>query len=222
MKKINILLICFTAFVVILLSSCTSNSQTTSSSGTSLQSNSGQMASSNSWSSSLSWTVTLDFNSPLAGKTLIFDIVMMKIASWSVAESWSSVEVNYTWSLEDGTIFDSSYSRNEPLSFVVWAWQMISWFDKAVVWMKVWDKKTVTLTPDKAYWEYDSSNVKVVEKKDLQNFVNAWYKLEKWVVLPTQYGELTIIDTSDWDGSIPVDTSDSATKSTSNSWNTTK
>gem|GEM_PF-4119561 len=46
MKKINILLVCFTAFVLVLLSSCTkedSTNQMQSTGNTNLQSNSGQM-----------------------------------------------------------------------------------------------------------------------------------------------------------------------------------
>jgi len=194
MKKINILLVCFTAFVLVLLSSCTkedSTNQMQSTGNTNLQSNSGQM------NNDIKWTVTLDLNPPLAWKTLIFDIEMMKITSWDVVQSWSKVEVNYKWTLEDGTQFDSSYDRKETLPFTVWAGQMISWFDKAVVWMKVWDKKTVKLAPADAYGEYDATRVQVVQKSELQNFVKAWYKLEKWEKIPTQYWELTIIDSTE-------------------------
>ena len=192
MKKINILIIC--SIFIVLLSSCNkqeSNKTDSSSSGTSLQTNQKTMA------KELKWTVTLDMNHPLAGKTLIFDIEMMKISSWSVVSSGSKVEVNYNWTLEDGTKFDSSYDRGQTLPFTVWAGQMIAWFDKAVVGMKVWDKKTVTLAPKDAYWEYDSTKTQVVPKASLQSFVNAWFKLEKWEKIPTQMWELTIIDSTD-------------------------
>jgi len=192
MRKINILII--GSIFILLLSSCNkqeNNKTDSSSSGTSLQTNQEKMA------TELKWTVTLDLNSPMAWKTLIFDIEMMKVSSWSVAQSWSNVEVNYKWTFEDWKQFDSSYDRKQTLPFTVWAGQMIPWFDKAVVGMKVWDKKTVTLAPKDAYGEYDSTKTQVVPKASLQSFVNAWYKLEKWEKIPTQMWELTIIDSSD-------------------------
>lgn len=145
----------------------------------------------------IKWTVTLDLNSPLAWKTLIFDIEMMKIDSGKVVASWSKIEVNYNGTLEDWTKFDSSYDRGQTLPFTVWAWQMIPWFDNAVLWMKVWEKKNVKLSPAEAYWEYDPQKTQVVPKKDLESFLTAWYKLVKWEKLPTQMWELTIIESTD-------------------------
>jgi len=85
--------------------------------------------------------------------------------TWTV-KKWDTVKVDYVWKLTDGTIFDSSiqefakksknYSASrkyEPLEFTVWAWQMIKWFDAWVIWMKVWDKKTLTISPADGYWE---------------------------------------------------------------------
>ncbi|MFA5917309.1 MAG: FKBP-type peptidyl-prolyl cis-trans isomerase [Candidatus Gracilibacteria bacterium] len=192
MKKINILIIC--SIFILLLSSCNkqeSNKTDSSSSGTSLQTNQKPMA------KELKGTVTLDMNHPLAGKTLIFDIEMMKISSGSVVSSGSKVEVNYNGTLEDGTKFDSSYDRGQTLPFTVGAGQMISGFDKAVVGMKVGDKKTVTLAPKDAYGEYDSTKTQVVPKASLQSFANAGYKLVKGEKIPTQMGELTIINSTD-------------------------
>lgn len=150
----------------------------------------------NSWAT-VKWTVSLDVNHPMAWKTLIFDIEMMKIDKWDTAQSGSKVEVNYKWTFEDGTQFDSSYDRWQTLPFTVWAGQMIPGFDKAVVGMKVWEKKNIKLAPVDAYWEHDPKNVQVVPKASLQDFVKAWYKLEKWEKLPTQMWELTIVDVSD-------------------------
>jgi FKBP-type peptidyl-prolyl cis-trans isomerase 2 len=69
---------------------------------------------------------------------------------------------------------------------------MIPWFDKAVVGMKIWDKKHITLEPKEAYGEYDPKKIQEVKKSDLKSFVDAWFKLEVWTELPTQYGKFKI------------------------------
>ncbi len=141
----------------------------------------------------LSGTVTLDTNHPLAGKTLVFDIEMVKIDKGDVVASGSKVEVNYTGSLEDGTKFDSSWDRKETLPFTAGAWQMIKGFDKAVMGMKVGEKKTVKIEAKDAYGEYDKNNVQKVTKEQLKGFISAGYKLEVGVELPTQMGPVKII-----------------------------
>ena len=66
-----------------------------------------------------------------------------------------TVRVHYRGTLEDGTQFDASYDRGEPLEFICGAGMMIKGFDMAVVDMEVGQVIDVTLTPDLAYGEYD-------------------------------------------------------------------
>ena len=61
------------------------------------------------------------------------------------------VKVHYTGTLDDGTTFDSSRDRGEPLEFTCMAGQMIKGFDAAVRDMAVGDKVTVHLEPSEAY-----------------------------------------------------------------------
>ena len=70
---------------------------------------------------------------------------------------------------------------------------MISGFDKAVVGMKVWEKKSISLAPSEAYWEISEENYRVVEKSELKAFEEAWIKLEKWQVLPTDIWNIEIV-----------------------------
>ena len=50
----------------------------------------------------------------------------------STAKTGDNVAVHYKGTFEDGTQFDSSYERGEPISFTVGAGQMISGFDSAI------------------------------------------------------------------------------------------
>lgn len=112
-------------------------------------------------------------------------------------EEWNTVSVHYTWTLEDWTKFDSSYDRWTPLEFQAWVWAMIPWFDAWIMWMKIGETKKLTLSPAEAYWEYDENNKQIIEKVNLQSFVDAWISLEKGVKLPTQYWEFEILETTD-------------------------
>lgn len=62
------------------------------------------------------------------------------------------VQVHYTGTLEDGTVFDSSVGQ-EPLLFKVGGGQVIKGFDEAVTGMCAGEKKTVLIPCAKAYGE---------------------------------------------------------------------
>ncbi len=60
------------------------------------------------------------------------------------------VQVHYTGTLTDGIVFDSSIDR-EPIEFTLGEGQMIPGFEKAVLGMKIGEKKTVTIPASEAY-----------------------------------------------------------------------
>jgi peptidylprolyl isomerase len=62
------------------------------------------------------------------------------------------VQLHYTGSLEDGTVFDTSADR-EPLEFLVGGGGIIAGFNDAVIDMEVNGEKEVSLNPDQAYGE---------------------------------------------------------------------
>lgn len=106
-----------------------------------------------------------------------------------VVEKWDSVAVHYTGTLDNWEKFDSSLDRWEPIEFKVWAGQMIKWFDEAVIWMKIGDKKTIKLAPEEAYgWKEV-----VIPKADLLSFIDAGIELKAWWVLPTGQWEIKIL-----------------------------
>lgn len=64
------------------------------------------------------------------------------------------VRAHYRGTLDDGTQFDSSYDRGEPIEFICGAHQMIPGFDAAVIDMAVGEKKTVHIPAADAYGEH--------------------------------------------------------------------
>jgi FKBP-type peptidyl-prolyl cis-trans isomerase 2 len=109
-----------------------------------------------------------------------------------VVKNWDKIKVNYTLKLEDWTEFDSSYKRWEPIEFEVWGWYMIKGFDEWVVWMKIWEKKTLKLTPAEAYGEYDKKNIQEVDRSQLKQLEDQWFEVKVWAKVPTAYWEFPI------------------------------
>ena len=68
-------------------------------------------------------------------------------------------KVHYKGTFNDGTQFDSSYDRGEPIEFVCGAGMMIKGFDDAVKDMNVGDIVNVHLMPKDAYGEADPNNI---------------------------------------------------------------
>ena len=68
----------------------------------------------------------------------------------SQAKSGDTVKVNYTGRLDDGSVFDTTESR-EPFQFVLGHEHLIAGFQKAILGMSPGDSKTVKLSPEEAY-----------------------------------------------------------------------
>ena len=66
---------------------------------------------------------------------------------------------HYRGTFNDGTQFDSSYDRGEPLEFVCGAGMMIKGFDAAVADMDVGQVVDIHLTPAEAYGEVDPAAI---------------------------------------------------------------
>ncbi len=74
---------------------------------------------------------------------------------------------HYRGTFNDGTQFDSSYDRGEPLEFVCGAGMMIKGFDAAVANMEVGDKVDIHLMPEEAYGMPDENAIFTVEIANL-------------------------------------------------------
>lgn len=72
-----------------------------------------------------------------------------------VAKNGDTLVMNYTGRLTDGTVFDSNiepkFGHVTPFEFKLGAGQVIKGWDEGLLGMKVGEKKTLTIPPEKGY-----------------------------------------------------------------------
>lgn len=61
------------------------------------------------------------------------------------------LHMHYRGTLEDGTEFDSSYNRGDPLTFTLGSGQVIRGWDQGLLAMCVGEKRKLVIPPDLAY-----------------------------------------------------------------------
>ena len=74
-----------------------------------------------------------------------------KKGSGPKAEAGKTVSVHYTGKLTDGTKFDSSYDRNQPIDFPLGQGRVIKGWDEGISLLNVGSKATFIIPPDLAY-----------------------------------------------------------------------
>ncbi len=94
---------------------------------------------------------------------------------------------HYRGTFNDGTQFDSSYDRGEPLEFICGAGQMIRGFDAAVADMEVGQVVDVHLMPEEAYGMSDPNAIFTLEIAQLPGSENL--EAGQQVYLSNQYGQ---------------------------------
>ena len=94
---------------------------------------------------------------------------------------------HYRGTFNDGTQFDSSYNRGEPLEFVCGAGQMIRGFDAAVADMEVGQIVDIHLMPEEAYGMPDPNAIFTIEIAQLPG--SEELEAGQQVYLTNQYGQ---------------------------------
>ena len=74
-------------------------------------------------------------------------------------ENGNTVTVHYRGTLDDGTEFDNSRNRGEPITFEVGSGQMITGFDSAITGMTVGEVKEIMIEPEDAYGTHNESAI---------------------------------------------------------------
>lgn len=93
----------------------------------------------------------------MSNELLIEDII---VGEGDEANDFNKVVVNYTGSLMDGSVFDSSLNPGrEPFTFTLGAGSVIKGWDLGVKGMKVGGKRKLTIPPELGYGENGAGSV---------------------------------------------------------------
>ena len=76
---------------------------------------------------------------------------ILQKGSGKAAEKGKTVSVHYKGQLADGTVFDSSYKRKQPLDFQVGVGQVIAGWDEGICLLNVGDKARLVIPSDLGY-----------------------------------------------------------------------
>ena len=113
--------------------------------------------------------VTVDTNHRLAGEDLNFEITLVEIVTpptptptltptnttTQTAEEGDTVKVDYTGTLDNGEVFDSSidpsFGHVEPLEFTIGEDEVLPSFEQAVIGLSINESTTVHIPADEAY-----------------------------------------------------------------------
>jgi peptidylprolyl isomerase len=79
------------------------------------------------------------------------EIEDIQVGTGAVAVPGATLTVHYTGTLTDGTVFDSSYPRNEPLTLQLGAGQVIPGWEQGLEGMKAGGKRKLTIPPSLGY-----------------------------------------------------------------------
>lgn len=114
----------------------------------------------------------------------------------------SSVSVNYTGRLEDGTIFDTSlHEGRTPLTATLGQGQLIPGFENGLIGMTVGEKKTIEIDPSDAYGDVNEGMIQEVPKTQVPETVKVGDILQG----ENQYGPVRVTVTEVKDSTVILD-----------------
>lgn len=82
------------------------------------------------------------------------------------AKAGNTVQIHYTGTLQDGSVFDSSDGR-DPLEFQLGSGQIIPGLDSAIDGMSAGEQKTVTIQAAEAYGDYQAEARQTIPREQI-------------------------------------------------------
>ena len=80
------------------------------------------------------------------------------------AKQGDTVRVHYHGTLEDGTVFSSTYEEKELFEFTIGKASVLPRFEKAVIGMNEGDTRTISVPPEDAYGQHKKEFVFVMDR----------------------------------------------------------
>ena len=142
-KKILFLLVLSAALLLVLFSGCTDSTGNTNKNNNATE----------EFTPTVTPTATKEINTTNTG---------------IVAEKGDIVSVQYIGTYNNGTVFDKS-ETGDPLVFTLGNKSMITGFEDAVYGMEIGETKSIHLTPDQAYGEYNPDYVINMSRSMISN-----------------------------------------------------
>jgi peptidylprolyl isomerase len=87
------------------------------------------------------------------------EYIEVEAGTGAQAEAGKTVSVHYTGKFQDGSVFDSSVSRGEPIEFKLGVGQVIKGWDEGIALMKVGGKAQLIIPPTLGYGEKGAGGV---------------------------------------------------------------
>jgi len=81
------------------------------------------------------------------------------------AKLGDTVRVHYHGTLEDGTVFSSTYEEKEPFEFTIGKQSVLPLFEGAVIGMNEGETTNISISPEDGYGEHKKEFVFAMDKK---------------------------------------------------------
>ena len=82
-----------------------------------------------------------------------------QVGAGDEAKPGMTLSMHYTGTLDDGTVFDSSRTRNQPFEFTLGSGQVIQGWEKGIAGMKVGGERKLTIPPAMGYGSNSAGSI---------------------------------------------------------------